>query len=110
MQTVPTRERETLSRIVRRMNRKASYELIGGADGEIEMHLALGSLRTQTRFTAAALEAAMTDAVAYEQLRGKIKRVYDRMLVPRPPAKMPKVEIQRDLAHSFASHRRGGRR
>jgi len=111
MRTVTTREHQLLEKLVRRIDRKLSFEAIHRDDGDIELRLNAGRLNTLTQLGPAALEASSTDALQFEALRGKIKRVSDRMRMPAPPPKVPKVEIQKDAAYSFRPGGRGrGRR
>jgi hypothetical protein len=111
MRNVTTRENQILERLVRRIDRKIAFQAHLCEDGDIEVHLSQGKLNTLTRFSPAALEASADDAMKFEALRAKIKRVCDRMRVPPPPPKAPKVEIQKDVSFGFRPGRGGrGRR
>ncbi|MGH7856834.1 MAG: hypothetical protein ACREQY_05840 [Candidatus Binatia bacterium] len=109
MRGLTTQENEFLGRIVRRIDRKVAVEALRLEDGDVELRLSVGRLNTTTRFGGATLEAAATDAMQFEILRGKIKRVCDRMRMPAPPPKAPKVEIQKDVAFGFRPGGRGRR-
>jgi hypothetical protein len=110
MRTVTTREHQLLERILRRIDRKATFHARLREDGDIEVEVNSKRLSTTTRIRPEVLEASADDVLQFETLRGKIKRVYDRMHVPAPAPKMPKVEIQKDVAFGFRRRGRGGRR
>ncbi len=107
MLTVTQHQIELIQRLVKKIDRRLAFQAHHMTDGTIEVKLSQGTHKGETRIAAPALEASAEDALQFETLRRQIKRVYDRMWVPPPPPKMPKVEIQRDLAYSF---RPGGQR
>lgn len=100
MLTLNASQIDLIRRLVRKVDRKLSFQAHQLPDGTIEVKLAQGHHKTETRLDAAALSAAAEDATQFEMLRHQVKRVNDRMWAPVPPPKMPKVEIQRDLAFS----------
>src|ERR1041384_8602876 len=107
MLTVNAAQIELMQRIAKRIDRKLSLQLHHLPDGTIDVKLAVGPRKAETRVTGTALEAARDDVAQFEALRLQVKRVYDRMWAPTPPPKTPKVEIQRDIAFGF---RPGGQR
>ena len=107
MLTVNAAQIELMQKIARRIDRKLSFQLHHLPDGSIEVKLSQGPRKAETRVSGAAFEAARDDVAQFEALRLQVKRVYDRMWVPPPPPKTPKVEIQRDIAFGF---RPGGQR
>lgn len=107
MLTVNASQIDLIRRIVRKVDRKLSFQAHQLPDGTIEVKLSQGHHKAETRLDPLALGTAAEDASQFEILRRQIKRVNDRMWVPIPPPKVPKVEIQRDLAFSF---RPGGQR
>lgn len=110
MLTVSASQIEVIRRVVRKIDRKLTFQAHHLPDGTIEVRLSQGSHKAETRVVASAIEAAANDATQFEALRRQIKRVYDRMWVPAPPPKMPKVEVQRDLAFGFRPGGQRGRR
>ena len=110
MQSVTTREHEVLGRIFRRIDRRATFEAFRRPDGDIDLRFTSGRFSPTAQVGAALLDAAGDDVVQFEMLRGKIKRVFDRMRVPPPPPKIPKVEIQKDIAFGFRPGAGRGRR
>ena len=109
MRNVTADQTQLLERLIRRIDRKIAFEASILDDGIIELRLTSGKHKTNTRFGAAALESSADDVVQFEALRSKIKRVFDRSRMPGPPPKMPKAEIQKDLAYSFRPAGRGRR-
>ena len=107
MLTVNAAQIELMQRIAKRIDRKLSLQLHHLPDGTIDVKLSVGPRKGETRVTGTAVEAAREDVAQFEALRLQVKRVYDRMWVPAPPPKTPKVEIQRDIAFGF---RPGGQR
>jgi hypothetical protein len=110
MRTVTPRENAILERIMRRIDRKLAFEAMPRQDGNIDLRLTLNRLSTLMQLSPTALEASAEDAMQFETLRGKVKRVFDRMRVPPPEPKAPRVEIQKDLAFGPRMGHRGGRR
>src|SRR5262245_41756478 len=98
MLTVNAAQIDLVQKIARKIDRKLSFQLHHLADGAIEVKLAQGARKGETRLSAAAIEAARDDVGQFEALRLQVKRVYDRMWAPVPPPKTPRVEIQRDIA------------
>lgn len=98
MRNVTTRQHQLLERILRRIDRKIAFEAFSREDGDIDLRLTLARLHTTTQLSVTALEASAEDVMQFEALRGKIKRVCDRMRAPAPPPKIPRVEIQKDAA------------
>jgi hypothetical protein len=110
MRILTTQENQIIERLVRRIDRNIAFEAHCRDDGEIELRLSIGRLKTSTQFGVGTLLGSGENAVEFEALRGKIKRVFDRMQVPPRPPKIPKVEIQKDTGYGFRSGNRGGRR
>lgn len=111
MITVNANQIELMQRIARKIDRKLSFQLHQRTDGSVEVKLSQGNRKTETRVSGAALEAARGDVLQYEAVRLQVKRVYDRMWALVPPPKVPRVEIQRDIAFGFRpGGQRGGRR
>lgn len=109
MRTITAREHELLDRILRRIDRKATFHAHHRDDGDIAIEIAARNRKTMTQVPPAVLEASTADAVQFQALRGKIKRVYDRMRAPVPPPKTPKVEARKDIAFGFRPSGRGRR-
>jgi hypothetical protein len=107
MLTVNANQIEFIRRIIKRVDRKLTFQAHLLPDGTIELKLAQGHHKGETRIAASALEAAGSDVMQFEALRLQIKRVCDRMWAPAPPPKTPKVEIQKDIAFGPRS---GGQR
>jgi hypothetical protein len=107
MLTVTAKQIDLIRRIVRKVDRKLSFQAHHLPDGSIEVKLSQGPHKAETRLDPATLEVSAEDAVQFEMLRRQVKRVFDRTWAPVPPPKMPKVEIQRDIAFGF---RPGGQR
>jgi hypothetical protein len=107
MLTVSAAQIELMQKIARKIDRRLSFQLHHLADGSIEVKLSHRNLKTETRVSGAALDAARDDVAQFEALRLQIKRVCDRMWAPVPPPKTPRVEVQRDIAFGF---RPGGQR
>ena len=112
MALATSRENELIGRLIRRIDRKVEFQATHREDGDIELRLQVGRLKTLTQLSPRALEASGADVIQFEALRGKIKRVLDRVRVPAPPPKVPKVEIQKDSGFGFrpGGGGRGGRR
>jgi hypothetical protein len=111
MITINANQIELMQRIARKIDRKLSFQLHQMTDGSVEVKLSQGNRKTETRVSGAALEAARDDVLQYQAVRLQVKRVYDRMWAPIPPPKVPRVEIQRDIAFGFRpGGQRGGRR
>ena len=109
MLTVNANQIELMQRIARKIDRKLSFQLHQLTDGTVEVKLSQGNRKTETRVSGEALEAARDDVLSYQAVRLQVKRVYDRMWAPIPPPKVPRVEIQRDIAFGFRpSGNRGG--
>lgn len=106
MRPVTPRENQLLDRIVRRIDRRAKFEASAREDGDIDLRLASGRLKTNTQLSATSLEASADDVMEFEALRRKIKRVSDRMRVAPPPPKTPRARMQKELAFTPRS---GGR-
>jgi hypothetical protein len=98
MRTVTPRQHELLERLVRRIDRKISYEATVREDGGLDVKLSLNRLSTKTQIDADTLEASGEDVLRFEALRSKVKRIFDRLKMPAPPPKIPKVVIQKEAA------------
>lgn len=109
MPIVSPRDLERIRRLIRKVHRDLAFESMGRDDGAIDLKLSLGRMHTTTQITSQALEASETDAAEFERLRGKIKRVYDRMRAPEMPKKLPKAEIQKDVSFGYRPSFRGRR-
>jgi hypothetical protein len=112
MLTVTQHQIDLIQRLVKKIDRRLAFQAHHMPDGTIEVKLSQGVHKSETRLAAPALEASAEDTMQFEALRRQLKRVFDRMWVPPPPPKTPKVEIQRDLAFGFrpGGQRPGGQR